>query len=63
VQSIVNEKAATPFGQRNFLNTLRAMFKWAAKKAGESAVGNSRGRLRSDVMARNRFRHLGRDAP
>jgi integrase len=29
VQRIVNEKAGTPFGQRNFLNTLRAMFKWA----------------------------------
>jgi integrase len=29
VQTIVNEKSATPFGQRNFLNTLRAMFKWA----------------------------------
>jgi integrase len=29
VQKIVNEKSATPFGQRNFLNTLRAMFKWA----------------------------------
>lgn len=29
MQRIVNEKAATPFGQRNFLNTLRALFKWA----------------------------------
>jgi integrase len=29
VQRIVNEKSATPFAQRNFLNTLRAMFKWA----------------------------------
>jgi len=32
VQVIVNEKVATPFAQRNFLNTLRAMFKWAAKE-------------------------------
>ena len=32
MQRIVNEKAATPFAQRNFLNTLRAMFKWAAKE-------------------------------
>jgi hypothetical protein len=32
VQRIVNDKAATPFAQRNFLNTLRAMFKWAAKE-------------------------------
>jgi site-specific recombinase XerD len=29
LQAIVNEKSATPFAQRNFLNTLRAMFKWA----------------------------------
>ena len=29
VQRIVNEKSGTPFAQRNFLNTLRAMFKWA----------------------------------
>jgi integrase len=29
VQRIVNEKNSTPFGQRNFLNTLRALFKWA----------------------------------
>jgi hypothetical protein len=32
MQRIVNEKAATPFAQRNFLNTLRAMFKWAVKE-------------------------------
>jgi integrase len=30
MQRIVNAKAATPFAQRNFLNTLRAMFKWAS---------------------------------
>jgi integrase len=29
VQRIVNEKASTPFAQRNFVNTLHAMFKWA----------------------------------
>ena len=29
VQRIVNEKSSTPFGQRNFLNTLHAMCKWA----------------------------------
>ena len=29
VQTMVNRKAATPFEQRNFLNTLRAVFKWA----------------------------------
>jgi site-specific recombinase XerD len=32
VQRIVNEKVSTRFAQRNFLNTLRAMFKWAAKE-------------------------------
>jgi integrase len=29
MQRIVNEKSTTPFAQRNFLNTLHAMFKWA----------------------------------
>ncbi|MGB7456178.1 MAG: hypothetical protein WBM51_10900 [Pseudolabrys sp.] len=29
VQRIINEKSGTPFAQRNFLNTLRAIFKWA----------------------------------
>lgn len=32
VQRIVNAKASTPFAQRNLLNTLRAMFKWAVKE-------------------------------
>src|SRR5262249_30653419 len=32
MQRIVNEKAHTPFAQRNLLNTLRAMFKWALKE-------------------------------
>jgi integrase/recombinase XerD len=29
MQKIVNEKAATPFAQRNLLNTMRAVFAWA----------------------------------
>jgi integrase len=29
MQRIVNEKSSTPFAQRNFLNTVHAMFKWA----------------------------------
>jgi hypothetical protein len=29
MQRIVNQKVGTPFAQRNFLNTLRAMFRWA----------------------------------
>lgn len=32
MQKIVNEKAVTPFAQRNFLNTLRALFRWAAEE-------------------------------
>ena len=32
MQRIVNEKSSTPFGQRNFLNTLRAMFRWALEE-------------------------------
>jgi integrase len=30
MQAIVNGKAATPFAQRNFLNTVNVMFQWAA---------------------------------
>jgi len=29
LQTIINKKSITPFAQRNLLNTLRAMFKWA----------------------------------
>ena len=29
VQRMVNQKSNTPFAQRNFLNTIRAMFRWA----------------------------------
>lgn len=32
MQKLVNEKAATPSAQRNFVNTTRAMFKWALKE-------------------------------
>ena len=32
MQRIVNERAPTPFAQRNFLNTVRAMFQWAMKE-------------------------------
>ena len=32
MQRIVNEKITTPFAQRNFLNTLSVMFKWALKE-------------------------------
>lgn len=32
MQRIVNSKASTPFAQRNFLNTVRTMFRWAMKE-------------------------------
>jgi site-specific recombinase XerD len=32
LQMIVNAKAATPFAQRNFLNTVRVMFQWAKRE-------------------------------
>jgi len=32
MQRIVNSKAATPFAQRNFLNTVHVMFNWARKE-------------------------------
>ena len=41
VQRIVNEKSATPFAQRNFLNTLRAMFKWARPRAARQMIRHS----------------------
>lgn len=50
VQRIVNEKSATPFGQRNFLNTMRAMFKWAVKEGripDDPTLGVTREKARS----------------
>ncbi len=32
LQKIVNDKAETPFAQRNFLNTVRVMFEWAVSE-------------------------------
>ncbi len=32
LQVMVNSKAATPFAQRNFLNTVRVMFQWAKRE-------------------------------
>src|SRR5262245_17564312 len=32
LQFIVNSKAATPFAQRNFLNTINVMFEWAVRE-------------------------------
>jgi integrase len=49
-QRIVNEKAGTPFGQRNLLNTLRAVFKWAVAEGrvpDDPTLGVTRQRIKS----------------
>jgi hypothetical protein len=50
VQRMVNQKSATPFGQRNFLNTLRAMFRWAVAEdrvPDDPTVGITRQKIES----------------
>jgi len=50
VQRMVNEKSSTPFGQRNFLNTLRAMFKWAIEEGrvpDDPTLGVTRQKIKS----------------
>ncbi|MGC1354424.1 MAG: tyrosine-type recombinase/integrase [Xanthobacteraceae bacterium] len=50
VQCMVNEKNSTPFGQRNFLNTLRAMFKWAVAEGrvpNDPTLGVTRQQIKS----------------
>jgi integrase len=50
VQRMVNEKTSTPFGQRNFLNTLRAMFKWAVEEGrvpDDPTLGVTRQKIKS----------------
>jgi integrase len=50
LQTIINRKQITPFAQRNLLNTLRAMFKWAVsegKLPDDPTVGVTRPRLKS----------------
>jgi hypothetical protein len=41
MQRIVNEKASSPFRQRNFLNTLRAVFRWGMAEGRVPDVGRS----------------------
>ncbi len=45
LQRIVNEKSATPFAQRNFLNALRAMFKMGRQRG--QGAGQSHARCRT----------------
>jgi integrase len=71
VQRIVNEKNSTPFGQRNFLNTLRALFKWAVAEdrvPSDPTIGVTRQRVKttgyrtwseSDIEEYKRRHHLG----
>jgi integrase len=50
VQKFVNDKSETPFAQRNFLNTLRAMFKWATKEGripDDPSLGVTRDKVKS----------------
>jgi len=50
LQTIINKKSITPFAQRNLLNTLRAMFKWAVgerKLPEDPTVGVTRQRLKN----------------
>src|SRR6516164_6525591 len=48
LQRIVNEKANTPFAQRNLLNTLRALFRWAVAEGrapGDPTLGVTRQKI------------------
>jgi integrase len=50
LQTMVNKKANTPFAQRNLLNTLRAMFRWAlseGKLPDDPTVGVTRKKLKT----------------
>jgi hypothetical protein len=47
VQRIVNEKSATPFAQRNFLNTIHAMFKWASRIPDDPTLGVNRTKVKT----------------
>jgi hypothetical protein len=50
LQTIINKKSITPFAQRNLLNTLRAMFRWAVsegKLPEDPTVGVTRQRLKN----------------
>lgn len=55
MQKIVNEKAGTPSAQRNFLNTLRAMFAWAMAEGrvpDDPTLGVKRVKIKTDEIKR-----------
>jgi integrase len=50
LQVMVNSKAATPFAQRNFLNTVGVMFRWAKKEGripGDPTLGVTREKVKT----------------
>lgn len=52
VQTMINRRTATPFEQRNFLNTLRAVFKWALEEGripDDPTIGVTRPKAKSTV--------------
>jgi integrase len=62
-QKIVNKKSSTPFAQRNFLNTLRAMFQWAmseGKVPDDPTLGVKRIKAKSSGYKTWTEDHIGR---
>jgi hypothetical protein len=58
---MVNQKSTTPFAQRNFLNTIRAMFKWALAEdrvPGNPTVGVTRRRIESQGISLGQMKTL-----
>jgi hypothetical protein len=47
LQGIVNKKSIMPFTQRNFLNTLRSIFKWAVSEGKSHGSSSSWGVVHS----------------
>jgi integrase len=51
MQIIVDKKAATPFAQRNFLNTVRVLFEWAFRQGripANPALGVTRAKVKTE---------------
>jgi integrase len=54
LQTMINKKANAPFAQRNLLNTLRAMFRWAmseGKLPDDPTLGVTRQKIRTEGYA------------
>jgi integrase len=64
LQAIVNKKSITPFAQRNFLNTLRSMFRWAVsegKLPDDPTVGVTRQRIKTKTEGYPTWTDAGMD--